>query len=321
MGKLNYLLVSLLIGIVLVSCQKDDLTPVTSKGATASGQNSGGTSASSSDNNSNNSISSTSNSSNGSSVTPQIIAGANNGGNRTCEEVGLAFMNDASYFDLCGEKIDYSDGGFKGEFPEGLNVSTDGKYVSFEAGQCIRIGDKFYRVGAVIVKGSNAANVYFYPDGTLGDSGLSAPVNASGKPAGLSNLSFCFVECKLVIAFKSYLTQDWACTSGGPGNISFVGYYDFIPDHEGYKIYFTAHTDPATADLTKPVGNLMISDVDDDGLLEVTVDNADRTDLLFTDAYLFVGTLEQYNLSYYTGFPYKTGVITPVPSITFELPF
>ena len=132
MGKLNYLLVSLLIGIVLVSCQKDDLTPVTSKGATASGQNSGGTSASSSDNNSNNSISSTSNSSNGSSVTPQIIAGANNGGNRTCEEVGLAFMNDASYFDLCGEKIDYSDGGFKGEFPEGLNVSTDGKYVSFE---------------------------------------------------------------------------------------------------------------------------------------------------------------------------------------------
>ncbi len=321
MGKLNYLIVCLFIGIALVSCQKDDLTPVTTKGATASGQNSGGTAASSNDNNSNNSISTNITSSNTSSVTPQIIPGANNGGNRTCAEVGLAFMNDASYFDFCGEKIDYSDGSFKGQFPEGLNVSTDGKYVSFEAGQCIRIGDKFYRVGAVIVKGSNAANVYFYPDGTLGDSGLSAPVNASGKPAGLSNLSFCFVECKLVIAFKSYLTQDWACTSGGPGNISFVGYYDFIPDHEGYKIYFTAHTNPVSADLTKPVGNLKISDIDDDGLLEVTVDNADRTDLLFTDAYLFVGTLEQYNLSYYTGFPYKTGVITPVPSITFEMPF
>ncbi len=114
MGKLNYLLVSLFIGIMLVSCQKDDLSPVTTKGATASGQNSGGTAASSTDNNSNNSISSNSSSNNGSGVTPQIIAGANNGGNRTCEEVGLAFMNDAYYFDHCGEKIDYSDGSFQG---------------------------------------------------------------------------------------------------------------------------------------------------------------------------------------------------------------
>jgi hypothetical protein len=305
-------------GIALVSCQKDDNTPVSTKGGTVSGQSSGGTVSNNNGNNGNNS-----NSSNIITpvVTPQIIAGANNGGNRTCEEVGSAFMNDADYFDLCGEMVDYTDGGFKGEFPYGLNVSTDGKYVSFEADQCIRIGDKFYMVGAVIVKGSNAANVYFYPDRTLGDSGLSAPVNASGKPAGLSNLSFCFVECKLVIAFKSYMTQDWACTSGGPGNISFVGYYNFVPDYDGYKIYYTAHTTPVSADITKPVGDLMISDIDDDGLLEVTVDNSDRTDLLFTDAYLFVGTLEEYNLSYYTGFPYKTGVISPVPSITFELPF
>jgi len=317
MGKLNYLLAILLIGVVLTSCQKDDNSPVSTKGANASDHSSGTTAGSNNGNGSNNTTSIGS-----SSVTPQIIPGANNGGNRTCAEVGLAFMNDPGYFDFCGEKIDYSEGGFKGQFPEGLNVSTDGRYVSFEAGQCIRIGDKFYRVGAVIVKGSNAANVYFYPDGTLGDSGLSAPVNASGKPAGLSNLSFCFVECSnLVIAFKSYLTQDWACTSGGPGNISFVGYYDFIPDHEGYKIYFTAYTNPVSADLTKPVGNLKISDIDDDGLLEVTIDNSDRTDLLFTDAYLFVGTLEDYNKSYYTGFPYKTGVISPVSSLTFELPF
>lgn len=141
MGKINYLLMSLVIGIVLVSCQKDDNTPVSTKGATASGQSSGATIG---NNNGNGNGINNSNNSNGSSVTPQIIAGANNGGNRTCAEVGSAFMNDAEYFDFCGEKIDYTDGGFKGQFPEGLDVSTDGKYVSFEADQCIRIGDKFY---------------------------------------------------------------------------------------------------------------------------------------------------------------------------------
>jgi len=302
MKKLTYLFASLIMVALIVSCSKDTINDDDAmlKKAVATGP---------------------SNPVSDGDIIPYIIPGANNGGNRTCAEVAAWQGLEANDF-YCGDKVDYNDGAFASTFPSGLDVTvTAGKYVSFEMDDCIQLGDKFYKVGAVIVKGSNAANVYFYPDGTLGDSGLSAPVNASGKPAGLSNLSFCFVECNLVIAFKSYLTQDWACTSGGPGNISFVGYYDFIPDHEGYKIYFTAHTNPVSADLTKPVGNLMISDIDDDGLLEVTVDNADRTDLLFTDAYLFVGTLEQYNLSYYTGFPYKTGVITPVPSITFELPF
>lgn len=125
-------------------------------------------------------------------ITPYIIAGKNKGGNRTCEEVEVAFD---TQFDLCGDKVDYEGGSFSNKFPTGLNVSVDGSFVSFEASECFMIGDKYYKVGAVIVKGGREANVYYYPDGTLSDSELAAPANASGKAAGLSNLTFCFVEC------------------------------------------------------------------------------------------------------------------------------
>jgi hypothetical protein len=141
-------------------------------------------------------------------IVPQIISGANNGGNRTCDEVAAAFPESNPFY--CGNKIDYNNGAFAGAFPSGLDVTvTAGKYVSFEMDDCIHFGDKFYKVGAVIVKGSNAANVYFYPDGTMGDSGLASPINASGSPAGLSNLTFCFVECEppLIIAVKCVYTD------------------------------------------------------------------------------------------------------------------
>ena len=47
-------------------------------------------------------------------------------------------------------------------------------------------------VAAVIVKGGDAANVYRYGAGSTGDSGLYAPINASGGPAGLSHVDFCY---------------------------------------------------------------------------------------------------------------------------------
>jgi hypothetical protein len=47
-------------------------------------------------------------------------------------------------------------------------------------------------VDAVIAKGGPDANVYFYDPESTGDSGLHAPVNASGMFAGLSHISFCY---------------------------------------------------------------------------------------------------------------------------------
>lgn len=304
MKKFNLLALILVLGIALVSCDKSDENEfdVLAKSSVSEDPSGPATPG---------------------GVMPYIIPGANQGGNRTCSEVGAFFRNDPAYFDYCGERIDY--GKFNGAFPEGLSVTSDGKYLSFTASDCIKIGDKYYKVGAVIVKGGPAANVYFYEGGTLSDTNLTAPVNASGKPAGISNVTFCFIECEeqpaLVIAFKSYLNNsDWVCTTGGPGNIGFVAYYDFKPGVVG-KVYLSANTDPSSGDLTKPVGNITVADTDGDGLWEVTVDNTDRTDLLFKNAYLFVGTLAGYTGSYYTGFPYQTGEITPVAPLIFQLPF
>jgi hypothetical protein len=116
-------------------------------------------------------------------VIPYIIDGKNPGGNRTCAEVGKAFYGDPNYYEFSSARVEYK-GGFSQPFPTGFVVDTNGTYVSFTA----QYGDI-----AVIVKGSDDANVYVYNEQPpVSDSGLASPVNASGFPAGLSNLTFCW---------------------------------------------------------------------------------------------------------------------------------
>lgn len=302
MKKLTYLFTSLIIVALIVSCSKDAANDdnVMLKGAIPYGIN-------------------TPTSDNG--EIPEVIPGENRGGNRTCTDVASYYHTS---FDYCDVKRNYNyvdtDGDgiqdtyeFDGPFPIGIEVTVDGIYISFVIDGCILMEGKYYKVGAVIVKGGNAANVYYYPEGTLEDGGLAAP----GEKPMVSNLTFCFIECEeqpdLVIAVKSYMTSEWACTS--TEDISFVGYYDFIPNHVGYKIYYIA-------DMTVPVGNLQIGNFDDDALLEVRIDNSDMSGLLFTNAYLYVGTLAGYNPYNYLNFPYKRlDPISPTASVTFDLPF
>ncbi len=130
-------------------------------------------------------------------VTPYIIPPeypgklGSNGGNRDCADVAAAF---GASFIYSSDKVDYENGAFQGSFPAGLNVTVEeGKYVSFSG--TVFWKNKTLCVGAVIVKGGNDANVYYYPGGSYGDSGLAAPLNPNGMPAGLSNLTFCFVVC------------------------------------------------------------------------------------------------------------------------------
>jgi hypothetical protein len=253
-------------------------------------------------------------------VVPIVIVGDNPGGNVTCAEVGE--------FDNCSERVDY--GYFDTGFPEDLTVTSDGETLCFEADGSIMIGDKYYKVGAVIVKGGSAADVYIYDGGTLSDCGLTAPKNASGKPAGISNVTFCFIiECEeepdLVIAFKGFYGNTWACTVGGPGDINFVAYYDF---HKGLvgKVYMSAGTTPATGDTNKPVGDITVDDIDKDGRWEVIIQNT-NTEMLYHTVYLFVGTLEDYNKLSYENFPYPItdppGIhdITPTSTVVIDLPF
>ena len=159
--------------------------------------------------------------------TPMLIPpleGENNrGGNRTCEAVYFWLGEGEDY--LCGDKVDYDgDGaGFASSFPSGLTVTVSGIYTSFTVDGCVEIeieGEMTYwKVGAVIVKGSNAANIYYYgPDGILSDSELFAP----GEKPMLSNLTFCFVPCVPEVpvdewyAVKVWVNGDafWAISDG-----------------------------------------------------------------------------------------------------------
>ncbi|MDQ3880462.1 MAG: hypothetical protein M3295_05265, partial [Chloroflexota bacterium] len=70
--------------------------------------------------------------------------------------------------------------------------STDeGSMFSFELSN---VRDEEYVVSGVFAKGGNVGgNFYDYrPDGTTAEQGLHAPVNPSGKWAGLSHISFCY---------------------------------------------------------------------------------------------------------------------------------
>jgi hypothetical protein len=118
-------------------------------------------------------------------VVPLIIAGENAGGNRTCAEVGLALYGDANYYQFSSARVNYDKdtSTFDAAFPAGITVSTGGTYVTWSSS---------FGIGAVIVKGRNDANVYVYDPQSNGDSGLAAPPNASGGPAGLSNITFCW---------------------------------------------------------------------------------------------------------------------------------
>jgi len=302
MRKLTYLIAALIMVAALGSCEQDDSDVLLKKGDTGATKTE----------------TVTTNASNG-GVTPVIIPGSNNGGNVTCEMVAIEFEQPAGYF-LCGHKVDYSGSSFDGEFPEGLMVEvTDGKYVSFEIEAPLMIDGKYYAIGAVIVKGGNHANVYYYPGGTMADAGLASPVNNSGKPAGLSNLTFCLVEISpLVIAMKTYLATPkageipaynrkvaWA-VSGGLGVSTEYGlhmgynYYDYNGKNEFDLVRATLGA------IVGPIGTIKATDYweGDIHYLEVVVDLDDDTFML-DNSFLYVGSLKGYQDSYFTSFPFQ----------------
>lgn len=227
-------------------------------------------------------------------IVPHIIPGANTGGNRTCAEVATYFNTS---FDECGDKLDYGDYDFDGDlefngtFPDGLNVTVNGIYISFEIDGCVLIGEEYYKVGAVIVKGSNAANIYYYPDGSTGDSGLAAP----GETPMLSNLTFCFVSCEIppqkVIAVKTFL---W-----GPDGYTWAGSdgsYIFQPTTEWCQ-YLGAVNYPATntfsllEDFTRTnLGNVTITEAYPGGVRSLVITVTSSYGLL-DKTFVYVGDL------------------------------
>jgi len=223
-------------------------------------------------------------------VVPEVIPGENKGGNRTCEEVWAAFGDPEDVY-LCGDKVDWDDDaeGFASSFPDGLNVTVTGIHVGFTIDGCLEIDGNFYKVGAVIVKGSNAANVYFYEGGTTADFGLAAP----GNKHMVSNLTFCFVPCipeegvDLVVALKASITHsdriadDVAYSYSEdkfPGS-NIVGYVPYELTENGVEQEFPLYSELLTeADpLTAQIGTFKVKDYFEGSIhyIEVNIDTDD----------------------------------------------
>jgi hypothetical protein len=220
-------------------------------------------------------------------ITPYIIEPAepgkpgSEGGNRDCDDVAAAF--DTTFEESTG-KIDYPTGGdnpepvFEDNFFPFFEVTViDGTYVSWKpvVGEWKGEGNGLWIPCnvAVIVKGSDDANIYYYP--TImedGDSGLaSPPAGGSGGPAGLSNLTFCFNLCPVEeppVCIECDDETAWAYGEpynpteyGKKGNWAmYVSYFDL--DESGCV--------PLVAGQNEIAGQVCFSEVKD-GEVEITI--------------------------------------------------
>ena len=197
-------------------------------------------------------------------IVPYIIDGENEGGNRTCEEVyeayGITFDDpEADIIIESSGKIDYENGSFVGGgFSSPLNVTTNGTFVSWSitppAGYCVKYV-------AAIVKGGNDANIYF-SEGITSDTGLASPPNASGKPAGLSNLTFCWVFEKCDTPPSDCWKDEtaWAAGSRYVRQGNWATYTPYVPDSP-VTLFAGQTLEAGTVSFSTPV----------DGMIDITI--------------------------------------------------
>ena len=233
-------------------------------------------------------------------VVPEIIDGENNGGNRTCMEVfdELGQGGECGVDFLCGEKVDYDEGsGWASSFPAGLDVQLDGIHISFSIPGCLEINGEFWQVGAVIVKGTNAANIYWYPGGATADQGLAAP----GDKHMVSNLTFCLIPCEyeepdkiIGLKVKDDSEGTYAFTNTGGWYIQCVPFVD----QGAYPIYRDHYE-------TDPIGMLYIGNVTGTSALDVTIDiDDDVLDFAIDEVYIHIGSVGSCYQDY-GSFPYQ----------------
>ena len=220
------------------------------------------------------------------------------GGNVDCSQLGMPGLVETT------GRNNFNAGAFEFSWPEGLEVKVDeGKYVSFYIPEStIKIGDLCYKIGAVIVKGGDASNVYYYPGGATGDKKLAAPNNSSGGPAGLSNLTFCFieVECEepeqIVIAVKTsywatYSNDVWSDFNWAVSQGNFMFPVDNWCDILGVN-YFPETTSFGLHGMQGVMGTVTVEEAWPAGVhsLVVTIDMNDGLQLDLTR--LYVGSLD-----------------------------
>lgn len=156
-------------------------------------------------------------------VTPVIVAG-----NPSCADLGYDFgYKPSPEPPPSGTYV----------FPDGFNtveISSDGTYFDWES---------TLSLDAVIVKGGSQSYVYYYDPEETSDTGLHSPDNASGSPANISHIEFCYdyeVDVSKTAVTSYDRTYKWDITKTPDGSYtgfagdSFVHEYTITVDRTGY---------------------------------------------------------------------------------------
>ena len=261
------------------------------------------------------------------------------GGNVDCSQVADEYPQ-LNLMQTTGRNdYDPSTDSFAFGWPAGLAVKVmDDGSVSFQIDGAIDLGDGLcYKIGAVIVKGSTASNIYTYPGGAIQDIGLVAPDNASGTPAGLSNLTFCFIECEeeeeVLIAVKSWywmseesrINKVWS-DYNYTMSTSPAGFYEFTTGKWCDLLGINYYPGTTSFPLTNDTGTVTVEEGWPEGVhsLIITVDLVDG--LVFDFTSIYVGdlqglkeTLDADGCPIYSSWPYKNTLNTNTH--TFTIPF
>jgi hypothetical protein len=133
-----------------------------------------------------------------------------------------------------------------------------------------------YSVCAVIVKGGDAANIYYYPPGTTSDSGLVAPPNTNTPdPADtfdISHVSFCFSKDDDGGCFKDETA--WAAGPRYTARGNWATYTPYPGNGESVNIYAGQNIFAGTATFAESGGLVAIA-IDLGGGCRFTYDAAD----------------------------------------------
>jgi len=185
-------------------------------------------------------------------VEPVLVSGSGSGGNVTCSEAASSAGLDVYQYTTGKQDYPFD----ANSFGENVTVITDGTYVSWSitppSGMCVSNV-------AVIVKGGPTANVYYYNNGESSDTGLASPVNSSGNPAELSNLTICYnlVDCSTCCTWQEETAYAGGIAGSGSAwwfalDASVGGTYPIYAGQQavqGASVTYNASTDVITINL------------------------------------------------------------------------
>lgn len=189
---------------------------------------------------------------------------------------GVAFAADPVVTQVSGNPtcadIDPSFTELKIDNPRQGRTDFDGGFIEIKG---LYVDISSTPVDAVIVKGGDAANVYRFDDEITSGTGLHAPNNSSGRPAGISHVQFCTDGVDAQPVQKQ--STPGPCEPGGPTTMADGSPCTPAPAPRGEvrgQVVSGGAPTPATAQLNAPgscVKSSYVSLVRGKGIRKVTM--------------------------------------------------